>query len=66
LKDFAPRSFLAAFVSCAHSLIAAMAASEISLRPLTILEHQINRGQIRCIPLMPRLIAHLRRLVSRA
>jgi hypothetical protein len=31
-------------VSGAHSLIAAMAAGELSTRPLTILEHLIGKG----------------------
>src|SRR5688572_32605260 len=50
----------------AHSLIAAPAACERSVRPLTFLQHLLNLRRACCIPLKARLIAHLRRLVSGA
>jgi hypothetical protein len=64
LKDFGAAFVPGGVVSGAHSLIAAIAAGEPSLRPLTILEHLVNRALACCIPLMARLIAHLHRLVS--
>ena len=62
----APHLLPAALFHSAHSLIAALPACERLLRPLTILQHQINQRPACSIPTMARLIASLRRLVSPA